>query len=188
MVRRMGFLLALALLLATAAAALAGGWAVIALDAPLGDVHAGQPWAVNFTVLQHGRTPVHKLDANSPVEPLFVATNPATGERLEVAATPLEEVGRYTLEVTFPSDGAWEWAIEPRPLIGETAFAPLDVLPAIAQSAAQPALSPAAPASESGLSALVALSWAAAGVAAAAVALALFRARRRAPAGVRPES
>jgi len=187
MARRMGFLLALALLLATALVALAGGWAVISLDAPPGEVHAGSPWTVNFTVLQHGRTPVHKLDPTSPITPLFVATNPATGERLTAEATPLDEVGRYTLEVTFPSEGAWEWTIEPQPLIGETAFPPLNVLPAVA-AVPLPAPPAASTAVTGGLSATAALRWAAAGVAMAAVALALFQARRRVTARVRPEA
>ena len=133
---------------------------------------------MNFTVLQHGKTPIHGFDG-TPLSPTLVATNPATGEQVEVAATPLEEVGRYTLEVTFPSSGAWEWTIEPRPFIGETVFAPLNVLPATVSAAAAD--------EPGGMSVPALLRWAAVGVAALAGALAVRQARRRAPARAVPE-
>ena len=180
MTRTIGLVLLLGLLLATATAALAGGWALVSLDAPPGDIHAGEPWTVTFTVLQHGKTPTHGFDGN-PLSPTLIATNPATGERVEVEATPLEEIGRYTLEATFPSAGAWEWTIEPRPFIGETVFEPLNVLPAAALAAAA-----ASEPDGATLSAL--LRWAAVGVAAVAVGLALFYARRRAPVPALPEA
>lgn len=133
------------LLLALIPAVLAGGWAVISLDEPPGEIHAGDPWRVDFTVLQHGKTPVHDLDANSPVEPLLIAENPATGQRLEIMAERMKEAGRFTVEVTFPSDGTWEWTILPNPLLGETVFEPLTILPAINAAAVKEA-APAAPA------------------------------------------
>ena len=74
------------LLLATATAVLAGGWAVVTLDSPPGEIHAGEPWTVGFTVLQHGQTPVHNLGPGNPVEPLLIATN-ADGRRVEAAST-----------------------------------------------------------------------------------------------------
>lgn len=124
--------LVIVLLLALVPTVLAGGWAVVTLDEAPGEIHAGQPWTVSFMVMQHGKTPVHRLDANSPVQPLLVAENPATGRRLEIEATPGEEVGHFVAEVTFPSEGAWTWTIFPNPLAGETLFEPLTVLPALA--------------------------------------------------------
>ncbi len=142
--RKYAALLVIVLLLGLVPAVLAGGWAVITLDEPPGEIHAGQPWNLSFTVLQHGRTPVHRLDASTPVEPLLVAENPATGQRVEIVAAPTKKAGQFVAEVIFPSEGAWAWTIFPNPLAGETLFEPLTVLPAI--SAAPPAeIQPAAP-------------------------------------------
>ncbi len=143
--RKLVILLVTVLLLALVPAVLAGGWAVITLDEPPGEIHAGQPWNLSFTVLQHGQTPVHRLDANTPVKPLLVAENPATGQRVEIVAAPTKKAGQFVAEVVFPREGAWTWTIFPNPLAGETLFEPLTVLPAV--SAAPPAqIQPAAPA------------------------------------------
>ena len=178
MTRKIGLLLLLVLLLATAPAALAGGWAIITLDAPPGEIRAGQPWTVGFTVLQHGQSPVHRLDDATPIEPLLVARNLDAGRRVEVPATPGGEVGHFTAEVTFPVEGEWTWTILPNPLAGETAFEPLNVLPAAPQTATnaaapQPTAAPA-------LSPADGLRWAAVAVAGLAVVVALLQARKRA--------
>ena len=180
MTRKIGLLLLLVLLLATASAALAGGWAVITLDGPPGEIRAGEPWTVGFTVLQHGATPVHRLDATTPIEPLLVARNPAAGRRVEVLATPGEEVGHFTAEVTFPVEGEWTWTILPNPLAGETAFEPLNVLPAAAPQTTGVAESSTALAAAPGLPVADGLRWGAVGVAGLAVVVALLQARKRA--------
>ena len=215
--RKTGFLMSLLiLLLAFAPAVLAGGWAVITLDGVPDEPRAGEPWSIGFTVLQHGQTPVHKLDDGYNgvmVEPTFVATNPATGERVEVVAVPTKEVGHFSLEVTFPSEGEWQWTIFPAPLAGETQFEPLNVLPAVAAApvaapakvepvpvapvepaAVEPVAvessAPVVPASSPDMTAsplAAPLRWGAVAVAVAVLALALFvaQSRRRAqPAGV----
>lgn len=164
------------LLLATATAVLAGGWAVVTLDSPPGEIHAGEPWTVGFTVLQHGQTPVHNLGPGSPIEPLLIATN-ADGRRVEAQATPTDEVGHFVAEVTFPTEGAWEWTIHPNPLAGESLFEPLTVM-AARPAAAKEALAPAA-AQPAG-----ALRWAALALALVAVALLVAQSRRR-PAAVK---
>ena len=210
--RKTGFLMLLiVLLLALVPAVLAGGWAVITLDDVPAAPRAGEPWAIGFTVLQHGQTPVHKLDDGyngAMIEPTFVATNTATGERIEAVATPTEEVGHFTLEVTFPSEGEWQWTIFPAPLAGETQFEPLQVLPAVAaapvSAPAKVEPAPVAPAEPAAVepSATVAsapqvpavadasplaapLRWGAVAVAVVALALFVVQSRRRAqPAGV----
>lgn len=198
--RKMSFLILVFLLSALVPAVLAGGWAVVTLDDMPGEIRAGEPWAIGFTVLQHGQTPVHRLDANSFVEPLLVAENPATGQRLEIMATPDKEVGHFVAEVTFPSEGAWTWTIYPNPLASETLFEPLTVLPAAvapAASLAEPAgdkgpievVAPRAVAttteSDSGFAMPALLRWGALIVALAAVVLFVIQNRRRAqPAGV----
>ena len=180
MKRKIGLVWSVVLLLAVASAALAGGWAVVTLDEPAGEIRAGEPWTVGFTVLQHGKTPVHKLDANSPVEPLLVAEH-SSGRRLEIMATPGEEVGHFTIDVTFPVEGEWTWTIFPNPLAGETAFEPLTVLPAApvasGQANAQTVAAPAA--TESGVGLPGALGWGALALVLVAVAAHLFLSRRR---------
>jgi hypothetical protein len=186
------------LLLLVASTALAGGWAVVTLDQPPGEIRADKPWSVGFTVLQHGVSPVHELDPTSPIEPLIVAEHPS-GRRLEVQATPTKKPGHFVAELTFPIDGSWTWTIYPNPLAGETLFEPLTVMPAAAaveqpaaesaapvtqpvvMEAAQPIASPAV--EEAGLALPGLLRWAAVG--AALLALALFVIDRRRPAAVR---
>ena len=186
MTRKIGLLLLLVLLLATASAALAGGWAVVTLDAPPGEIRAGTPWTVGFTVLQHGQTPVHGFADGTPVEPLLVARNLDAGRRVEVLATPTEEAGHFTAEVTFPVEGEWTWTILPNPLAGDAAFEPLTVLPAVPQlngsASAQPPVALATPA----VPAANGLRWAAVGMAGLAAVVALFQARKR--AAVKPQT
>jgi hypothetical protein len=189
--RKIAVLLVFALMLALVPAVLAGGWAVITLDEPPGDIRAGEPWTLDFTVLQHGQTPVHDLGDGVPIEPLLVAENPVDGRRLEIMATPGKEVGHFTVEVTFPTEGEWAWTIFPNPLAGETLFEPLTVLPAVsAAPAIQPAVAQsAAPAADGGAASLATgLRWAALAVIAAAVALFVIQSRRRAALQARVES
>jgi hypothetical protein len=194
--------LAIGLLLALVPAVLAGGWAVITLDEMPGEVRAGEPWTVGFTVLQHGQTPVHILDDGTPIEARLIATNPATGERVNVIAEPTGESGHFTVEITFPSEGEWTWTISPAPLVGETQFEPLTVLPAslvvpdnskasVAPEAAPSSIdepvnasAPVAPATHApearnGLSIPVVLRWGAIIVAFLALALFVVQNRRK---------
>lgn len=184
--RKIGVLLVMALLLALVPAVLAGGWAVVTLDKAPGEIHAGQPLTISFMVLQHGRTPVHDLGPDSPIEPLLVAENPATGQRVEIEAQPTEQLGQFVAEVTFPSEGAWTWTIFPNPLAGETLFEPLTVLPALAAApAVQPAAANPQPAQSTGIAAgdggamAAGLRWAALAVVAVAALLFVVQSRRR---------
>lgn len=129
MKRMLRVLVVLVVLLVAVPAVLAGGWATVTLDELPGDVHAGEPFTLGFMVLQHGVTPVHDLGKGYPVEPMIVATNPTTGERVEVIAKPTAELGHFAVEMTLPSEGDWEWSITPRPF-GEQELEPLTVLPA----------------------------------------------------------
>lgn len=190
---RKGLVALLLILLALpVGAVLAGGWAVVTLDNPPGEIHAGQPWTMGFTVLQHGQTPVHRLDATTPIEPLLVATNAADGRRVEADAQPIEEVGHFVVEVTFPSEGEWQWEILPNPLGGDTLFEPLTVLPAVEAAtlnaaAAQPALPAAVTSAGQPANGWLSsgLRWAAVGVALLAVALLVLGNRRRAAQAVK---
>ncbi len=185
--RKFGILLTIVLLLALVPAVLAGGWAVVTLDDAPGEIHAGEPWTIGFTVLQHGQTPVHTVFEGQPVEPTLIARNPDTGERVSAVGTPTKEPGHFTLEVTFPSEGEWTWTIEPAPLLGETQFEPLNVLPAVAVApakqpvAATESLSPASPATNEGFALASFLRWGALLVALAAVVLLVVQNRRARP-------
>jgi plastocyanin len=103
------------------APALAGGYAVVRLDEPPGEVQAATPWRFGFMVLQHDVTP------NSDVTPVVRAVHKETGE--EVTATGRQEgaVGHFVADVTFPRAGEWKWSIEPLPY-AETSFETLTVL------------------------------------------------------------
>lgn len=133
-VRRKTLVVSLFVLLAVLAAGpvLAGGWAVITLDELPGEIHAGENVHLSFMVRQHGETPVHDLGSPSmPIEPRLQAHNSTTGETLTITAVPEKEVGRFSLDVVFPSEGSWTWSISPDPLAGTTEFAPLTILPAV---------------------------------------------------------
>jgi len=95
----------LALALAVPAAAHAGGWATVGLSSLPDGTQAGQPWVVELTVLQHGRTP---LDG---VQPRILLTGPA-GARRVVAADPTGAPGRYRARVVFPTAGRWRFAVD----------------------------------------------------------------------------
>jgi plastocyanin len=108
-------------LLALSAPASAGGYAVVRLDEPPGDVLVSIPWRFGFMVLQHDVTP------NSDVTPVVRALHRETGE--EITATGRQEgaVGHFVAEATFPRAGEWKWSIEPLPY-AETSFETLTVL------------------------------------------------------------
>ena len=110
-----------AALVALSAPALAGGYAVVRLDEPPGDVLVATPWRFGFMVLQHDVTP------NSDVTPVVRALHKETGE--EVTATGRQEgaVGHFVAEVTFPRAGEWKWSIDPEPF-AETSFETLLVV------------------------------------------------------------
>ena len=149
MMQRLAIALALAAaLFIMVAPALAGGWAVITLDAlPPEEVNPGETLILGFMVRQHGQTPVHSVDflQNQPVVPLLTAVNQATGDRLQVEATRDEKLGHYTAQITLPSAGEWALTISPDPLEGQLALEPVRVGPAGAPAVQAPASEPVAP-------------------------------------------
>jgi hypothetical protein len=104
--RRTLTLLATLLVLGAAMpAALAGGWALTAFDSLPEDFEAGETYALDYTVLQHGETPVDVGESE------VVFTNSETGETITFVAVKLDEPGRYTVEVTIPTEGVWGWRV-----------------------------------------------------------------------------
>jgi len=118
----LGFALLLSLVIAIPA--FAGGWAVITLDELPGDVVAGEPLIVGFTVLQHGRTPM------SDLAPSIIANSKE--EKFVVLAEPEGKPGHYTAVLTFPKEGDWSWSIQ-----AFTMEQPMPVL-RVAAAASQP--------------------------------------------------
>ncbi len=179
--RKIGVLLVIVLLLMLVPAVFAGGWATVTLDEPPGEIHAGETWIVGLSVLQHGMTPVHNLGEGVPIEPTFVATNAATGQKVEAVARPEEEIGRFTLVVTLPSEGEWEWTIYPAPLAGDEQLRSLTVLPPAPAAANDSLLS------TSGYGLTRGLTWAALAAIGLVVTLLIVQGRRRSAVEARVE-
>ncbi|MEW5988130.1 MAG: hypothetical protein AB1791_15975 [Chloroflexota bacterium] len=160
--------------------ALAGGWAVVTLDKVPPEVRAGTPLSLGFMVRQHGQTPADW------VTPFLVAHNRTTGESLRIQAHNEGAAGHFTVDVTFPSEGVWDWEISPEPLVGTVQFEPLTVLaPMPGQPAAQPAPAVSAPADPMA-SVRISLRWTAVALLLAALgtaALSLNRQRKVAKVG-----
>ncbi len=96
-------LIAVAALLLFAPAALAGGWATVGLDSTPAGVKPGDPWVVNITVKQHGRTPL------PDVQPTLTIRQ--GGAEQTFSAKPTDKVGVYAASVTFPRAGRWTYEV-----------------------------------------------------------------------------
>ncbi|HEY3227797.1 MAG TPA: hypothetical protein VGJ87_01180 [Roseiflexaceae bacterium] len=122
-------------MLALAAPALAGGWAVVTLDSLPREVRAGQSFQLGFVVRQHGVTPTNQDLNGKPLKPVLTArkqgaatSSRGSGTLVMIAARASVQakgedtirvesrqegaVGHYVADVTFPNDGVWEWQIE----------------------------------------------------------------------------
>jgi len=94
---------ALAAALVAAPSAFAGGWATVGLDSTPAGVQPGDPWDVNITVLQHGRTPLED------VQPTLTIRNGDSSKTFD--AKPTDKPGVYAASVTFPSAGRWTYEV-----------------------------------------------------------------------------
>ena len=101
----MAILLTLSLAVVVVVPVFAGGWAVITLDELPSGVVAGEPLTVGFTVLQHGRTPMTDLEPT-------VTARLSDGKPITFFAAPAQKPGSYTVTLTFPEEGNWEWSIQ----------------------------------------------------------------------------
>ena len=79
---------------------------MISLDSLPGEIVAGQPLTIGFTVLQHGRTPLSGLD------PEIHLNNTSSGEDFVVIAVDEGEAGHYSATFTLPESGNWRWSIQ----------------------------------------------------------------------------
>jgi len=94
--------LATAALLSIASTALAGGWAVTSFENLPSEFEAGATYTLDFVILQHGQT-----SADSGAS--FVTFRNGN-ESLRYDAVNHRD-GTYTVEVTIPGEGAWEWEV-----------------------------------------------------------------------------
>ncbi|MEX1157684.1 MAG: hypothetical protein WEC79_01995, partial [Thermomicrobiales bacterium] len=117
-----GLLLAVIAMLAFATSAVAGGWATVEMDKPVTRVEVDEEMTLDFMLLQHGVTPTDWTTT------YFEATNADTGETLRVDATAGKETGRWSVVVSFPSAGNWDWAIKTEELMVEDTFPALEVV------------------------------------------------------------
>jgi hypothetical protein len=104
-VRRSLLPIAIALLLGLVAAppAVGGGWATAGLSSMPDGVAPGEPWNVEITVLQHGRTP---LDGLAPTVRI------RSGDTMRsFPAEPAGRAGVYRAEVVFPAAGRWRYEV-----------------------------------------------------------------------------
>ena len=165
---------AAALLLAPATA-LAGGWATVGMSSLPDDTRPGEPWVVDLTVLQHGRTPLEG------VTPAVLIRQSGRPEQ-RFAARPTDKPGVYRARVTFPAGGEWTYLVDDDftavHQMGTVTFGGSDSAPAAPEPAKAPAAPAAAPAADAGgVSVLGALGSALAGGLLAALAAVALRRR-----------
>ena len=126
---------AVAMVLALAGPAAAGGWAEIVADADTEPPIAGEPIALGFTVLQHGQTA-------APWEtPTVHLRNVATGDTIDVVGINDRSDGHFVATVTVPEAGYWSWQVTLRDLIAEQ---PAQTLAVRDHDGALPAFDPGA--------------------------------------------
>jgi hypothetical protein len=97
-------LVAMLALVAIPMAALAGGWAMASFDQVPGEFQAGSTYDLQYTILQHGETPVDVGDSQ-------VVIIDATGSKTVFDAVAQGQPGRYSVAITFPESGAWFWEV-----------------------------------------------------------------------------
>jgi hypothetical protein len=85
-------------------AAHAGGWAMASFDEVPGEFQAGSTYDLDYTILQHGRTPV---DVGSSQ----VRIIDSSGAAISFDGVPSGQPGRYSVSITFPDAGTWQWEV-----------------------------------------------------------------------------
>jgi hypothetical protein len=99
-------LLVLAVAVVAVPAATAGGWATVGLSSlPPSGLKANQPWPVDITVLQHGRTPL------AGVTPVVRIRDDSGTVVKSFTATPTGKTGVYHAVVRFPGSGTFAYEV-----------------------------------------------------------------------------
>jgi hypothetical protein len=97
-------LAAMLALMAIPMAALAGSWAMASFDQVPGEFEAGSTYDLQYTILQHGETPFDVGDSQ-------VLIVDSAGSITAFDAVPLGQPGRYSVSITFPEAGSWDWTV-----------------------------------------------------------------------------
>ena len=113
-------------------AALAGGWAVTTVEDLPDHVVAGRPVNLEFTVRQHGVSPMTGLEPQVEVR--------GRGTPMRAMAAPAGAAGRYRATLTLPEPGDWTLTIHSG--FGKSRISLLPIA-AVAPGATPPALSDA---------------------------------------------
>ena len=134
-----------------AGSALAGGWAVTTIDElPEGGFQAGKTYHLGYTIRQHGQ---HPFDGAKTAITLI---SPGSRDRHVFPGVPDGPAGHYVAEVTFPSEGAWDWEVSQYPFAVQT----LGTVTVTPSAAPQVTLQPTEPlAVSSPTSAWTGLAW-----------------------------
>jgi hypothetical protein len=106
MALRIALLAVIAAALAVPTAATAGGWATVGFDPPPEGLQPGEPWEVDLTVLQHGRTPL------VGVQPRVIVAEEAGDGQRAFSARPTGKPGVYRATVVFESAGTWRISVD----------------------------------------------------------------------------
>jgi hypothetical protein len=93
--------------MALAGQAFAGG-VVVTLDAMPADVQPGQPFDVGFTLIS-----MHTSEGIAGQKPVVEAINSQTKEVISQVGRPDGPSGHYIATLTLPTEGRWEWSIQP---------------------------------------------------------------------------
>jgi hypothetical protein len=110
--RKSVLLLVAAAALALAGTAAAGGWATVKLSSLPDGLSAGEPWVVDITVLQHGRTPLAGLKPTVTIRKVAAARTTSAGSgSTTFVAKPTSRTGVYRARVVFPTAGTWRFEV-----------------------------------------------------------------------------
>jgi hypothetical protein len=104
--------------LVLAGTAAAGGWATVRLSSLPKGLSAGEPWIVDITVLQHGRTPLDGLKPTVTIRKVAAARSTSADSGVATlvksrrfVARPTAHAGVYRARVVFPSAGRWRFEV-----------------------------------------------------------------------------
>lgn len=95
----------MAALMALAGVAMAGGFAITTVDSAPDEFEAGTTYDIEYTILQHGRTPVDGVSTD-------LVFTPPNSEPLRFAGSPTGVPGQYVASVVLPEAGVWDWAVD----------------------------------------------------------------------------
>ena len=119
-------LVAMLALIAIPMTAFAGNWAMATFDQVPGQFAAGSTYDLQYTILQHGQTPVDVGESQ-------VLIVDSAGAITAFDAVRQGQPGRYSVSITFPQSGAWGWEVTMGPF-GSHPMGTVDVQEASVES------------------------------------------------------